>query len=311
MKRKLLTIISPAFNEKLNLLNFVKKVNEIKKKILGYDLNLVVIDDGSTDGSINELKKIEKKFKFLNYISFTKNFGQQPAIFSGLENFVSDYYVIIDSDLQQDPIEILKMIKIIEKKKIDIIQMKKINFGYETTVKTFFSKFFYFLFSKITQIKIDSGSSDFYLISKRVRDKIISTTFSNNFLRGFLHWSGYSKIYLEYKPTRRKLGTSNYNFSKQINFGLTGFFNYQKNFFLFLFFLSILVMTSCFAYVVYLFLDYYFFANSSPAGWRTIVVLLLFFSSINLFINSIMIYLVTILFDKISKKPSYIINEKI
>lgn len=310
MKRKLLTIISPAFNEKLNLLNFVKKVNEIKTKIVNYELCLVVIDDGSTDGSINELKKIKQKFKFLNYISFTKNFGHQAAIFAGLENFCSDYYVIIDSDLQQDPYEILKMIKAIDKNKVDIIQMKKINYGYESAFKTFFSKFFYFLFSKITKIKIDSGSSDFYLISKRVRDKIISTTFSNNFLRGFIHWSGYSKIYLEYKPNRRKLGRSNYNLSKQINFGLTGFFNYQKNFFLSLFFLAIFVMTACFSYVVYLFLDYYFFANTAPDGWRTIVVLLLFFSSINFFINSLMIYLVTILFDKTSQKPSYIIDEK-
>lgn len=309
-KKRTITVITPCYNEQSNLKFFFKKFLNVKKKINKFNFNLVFVNDGSKDDTLKKIKTLSKKYRFIKYLSLTKNFGHQNAIYAGLVNYFSDYYIVMDSDLQHDPNIIHLMVKNILKKKVDIIQMKKLNSNYESKFKIFTSKLFYFLFSFITKIKIDSGSSDFYMISKRVRDQIVLSPFSKNFLRGFLHWSGFPKIYLTYNPKKRVFGKSSYNFFKQLDFGLTGFFNFQNNLFTKIFLLSLIIMLLCAGFIIFLFFDYFVLNNKGPDGWSTIIVILLFFGSITFFINSILIYLITLLINVIAKKPNYIINEK-
>ena len=170
-----------------------------------------------------------------------KNYGQQIAIYFGLKEGKAKLFGVLDSDCQQNPNYFIKMIDLLKSKKLELVQMKKKYGNYENPIKRFLSKFFYFVFSKISNVDIDPGSSDFYLFSNKLREKIISSRISMYFLRGFIHQNSSSKKeYIEYLPTKRLSGVSKYNLFKQLKFALTAIYLYGNKilksiFFLFLF----------------------------------------------------------------------------
>ena len=304
-------LILPVFNEEKNIINFDNSLNKTFKQFKNkIKFKKVYINDGSKDNSKNLLAKIKKNSNNIKIISFTKNFGHQNAIKAGMNETLADYYLVMDTDMQQNP-ELLKiMIDTIIESNCDIVQMNKKYDNYEKLHKRLFSFFFYKIFKILTGIDLKKGSSDFYVINREVRNKIVEAKFSNNFIRGFIHWAGFSKIYLSYSPKKRIHGHSKYNIINQLELALTGLYYYTSKVYIFTFLLALISFTVSFAYIFFVIYQY-LIGNNLP-GWTELAIFSLFFGSTILLLISILLFLVTKIFTIISGKPDYIIkNEKI
>ena len=306
-----IALILPVYNEQKNIIKFDTSISNILKN---FDKKIrfkkIYINDGSTDKSKDLLDTIKKKSKNTKVISFTKNFGHQNAIKAGMYEELADYYLVMDTDMQQSPELIKIMIDTIIKSKCDIVQMNKKYNNYEKLYKRIFSFSFYKIFKKLTDIDLKKGSSDFYIINKEVRDKIIEAKLSNNFIRGFIHWAGFSKIYLSYTPRKRLYGISKYNLVNQLELALTGLYYYTSKVYIFTFILAFISFAVSLAYIIFVIYQY-LIGNNLP-GWTELAVFSLFFGSTILLLISILLFLVTKIFTIISGKPDYIIkNEKI
>tara|TARA_B100000795_G_scaffold263028_1_gene241617 strand:- start:1975 stop:2913 length:939 start_codon:yes stop_codon:yes gene_type:complete len=308
--KKKICIVSAFYNECDNLTKFISTFDKTRTLLLkrGYNVSLVLVNDGSTDNSILTVKKILKKKKYIKLISLTKNYGQQIAIFTGFQKNDADFYGAIDSDGQQDPKYFIQMLKNLEQNKFDIIQMKKKYGNYEGSFKKLFSKFFYFIFNKLTNIKLESGSSDFYMFTKRVRNEIISSNISKFFLRGFIHWTGFPKRNLDYLPTKRLKGVSKYNIYRQLDFALTAIYLYGTKLFIQLFIVSFIIMILSILFIMYIIYDYFFLGSLVP-GWATLSILITFSGSLNIFFCCLITFFSVKLGNILSIKPNYIVEK--
>lgn len=307
MNKKKLNIISPVYNESENLNNFYNKIKiSINKLQNNYDINLILVDDGSKDNSDTIIQKLSNEDKIVKGIYFTKNFGHQNAILAGLKEFDADLYLVIDSDLQHNPELIELMLDNMMKTNSEIIQMKKSYTDYEFFLKRIFSKFFYLLFSKLTNINIEPGSSDFFLISEKVRSRLLDSKISHSFVRGFLHWTGFKKMSIDFTPSKRTSGKSNYSFLKLLEFALTGLYFYTSKLYMFIFIFSFLIMFGCLIFVIYIITSYFTGNLVENTGWSTTTILILFFGSLSLLLNSVLLFILNKIFDYSSNKPPYI-----
>ena len=232
-KKKRISIISAFYNEEQNLRKFITNFDNTRSKLIkkGYSIKLVLVNDGSDDNSEEIVQKFIKKKKYIKLINLKKNYGQQLAIFFALKSEKADFYGALDSDCQQDPKYFIKMIEILSSKKVQLVQMRKKYGNYESKIKKFFSKNFYYLFSNFAKIEIDPGSSDFYLFTKNVRNKIVSSKSSKLFLRGFIHLNDFKKYYYDYTPLKRTKGNSKYTTLKQIEFALSAMYLFARKYF--------------------------------------------------------------------------------
>ena len=306
-----IAIISPVFNEESSLPLLLEKFLALKELInkKNYDLRIVFVNDGSKDNSYQVLKNLKDKYNFITIVNLTKNFGHQEAIFAGLESIESDFYGVMDSDLQHDPILFVTMLDRIINNNCEVVQMQKINkIYYENKFKTFISSLFYKVFKKFTKIELKPGSSDFYLFTKKIRHLIVSSEISKGFIRGFIHWLGYKSVFIEYTPEKRIYGKSNYNFTEQLNLGVNGIYYYSKKITFYILTLSIFVSICSLFYFLYILVEYFYF-NTLIEGWATIIALILFFGAISIFLNSIIVFFILKIFNIVSKKPFYIREE--
>lgn len=305
---KLISIISPVYNEENNLPLLIEKFLSLKDQINKKNINLqlIFVNDGSNDNSFKILKNFKSKYDFVKIINLTKNFGHQEAIFAGLESVDSDFYGVIDSDLQQDPILFVTMIDKIINNSCEVVQMQKLNtLKYENRLKIFMSQLFYRFFKILTKIELRPGSSDFYLFTKKIRDLIISTDISKNFIRGFIHWLGYKTVFIEYTPQKRIHGKSNYNFTEQLNLGVNGIYYYSQKITNYILTLSIFIALCSLIYFIYIMIEHFYF-HTQIEGWATIIALVLFFGAVGIFLNSLIVFFVLKIFNVVSKKPFYI-----
>ncbi len=278
-KKKSICIISAFYNEEENLENFIKEISKIKSRLnrSGYLMNLVLINDGSVDRSAEIVKKNIKSQKFIRLVNLKKNYGHQIAIYLGLKVFKSDFYGVLDSDCQHDPNFFIKMLKHLKKNDLDLVQMKKKYGNYENYFKKLLSRIFYFIFSKISNIRIDPGSSDFYFFNYKLRNKIINSNISKLFLRGFIHFNSKNKDYLKYLPNKRLKGVSKYNLIKQLDFAFTAIYLYGNKIFKTSFILFIIVNICM---ITLTFLKNSFFSHLI-LGQTIYLISLLFFTFIN------------------------------
>jgi len=306
---KTICIISAFYNEEANLSNHIKNLEKVRLKLKDqkFKVNFVLVNDGSTDDSLKILKKLSKNKKYIKILNLTKNYGQQVAIYVALKENNADYYGAIDSDGQQDPILFLKMARELKKKNVEIIQMKKKYGFHENFIKSFFSKIFYIFFTYLTNIDLKPGSSDFYLITKKIRNEIIKSEISKYFLRGFIHWTGLPKIYIEYKPSKRKKGNSKYSMNKQLDFGLTAIYLYGTNLFIKIFILCFVLIILSFGFIVYSIYEHYVH-NVQVPGWASIIILVTFFGALNIFFISLITFFSIKFGNFLSMKQNYFIK---
>lgn len=306
LKKKTITIICPFFNEEKNLEVFYKRLkstlSNIDKLI---ECKIAFINDGSSDKSEEIINEIKKKDEVVSLVNFTKNFGHQNAILAGLENFESDYYITLDTDLQMPTEIIVDMVKNVQSNNYQIVYCSPKNLEYEKKFKKILSILFYKFFSLIADFKIENAS-DYWIITKKIRDLIINNNLSQNFIRGFIHSTGHKKLLINYTKERRIEGKSKYDLLKQIELGLSGIYLYFNKIYVYIFLLAFLIFMLGVIYFIWIWISY--FKGSVISGWTSLALILTVVGTIIIVTNSIIIFFLQKIVSIVSKEKKYIIR---
>ncbi len=218
---KLLSIIVPCYNEEEMIRIFY---NEVVKSMSNISIKyeIIFIDDGSTDGSLVIIKELAKQDRKVKYVSFSRNFGKESAIYAGLENSKGDYVVLMDADLQDPPALLAEMIERIESGEYDCVATYRLTRNGEPVIRSFFAKMFYKLMHRISKTKIVPGARDFRMMSRRMVGAVISMTEYNRFSKGILSWVGFDTYWISYENKERVKGRSKWKFWELLAYSFDG-----------------------------------------------------------------------------------------
>lgn len=215
------SIVVPCYNESEAIPIFYDELNKIIPK-LGTEYELILIDDGSADNTLTVIKALAEKDERVKYISFSRNFGKEAAMYAGLEAAGGDYTAIMDADLQDPPSLLIQMYKEIKKGEYDCIATRRATRKGEPPVRSFFAKLFYKLINKISSTEIIDGARDFRLMTRKMVDAVLSVREYNRFSKGIFSWVGYKTKWISYDNIERSTGETKWSFSKLLLYSLDG-----------------------------------------------------------------------------------------
>lgn len=218
---KRIDIVVPCFNEEDVLEMFYTKTESILNTIKGYSFRYIFVDDGSKDNTLNIMTSLSQTHKNINYLSFSRNFGKEAAMYAGLKYTTGDYVIVMDADLQHPPAMIPDMIAVIEQGHDCCAAMRTDRKG-ESVVKSWFSRLFYKLSNKLTSVKLVQGAVDFRIMSKQMVDSIMELTENQRFSKGIFSWVGFDTQWIPYKNVERPVGHSKWSFWGLFKYAIDG-----------------------------------------------------------------------------------------
>ena len=275
----------------------------------GYDFEIVFVDDGSTDATLHELRKAFHLQRCpVKVVSFSRNFGEEAGIFAGMQQASGEYISLIDADLQQRPEIIRDMVEILDKQQdIDVVAAYQDRRG-ESKVLSFFKKGFYRLINALSDVNLKSDASDFRTFRKSVAESILSLGEYHRFSKGIFAWVGYKTHYIPYTACERAAGTTKWNFGKLFNYAIDGIIGYSTKPLRISTLLGFLTAIAALMYLIVVVLQKLITGIDIP-GYATIIVLILFLGSMQLFCIGIIGEYVGRTFVQSKERPIYIAKE--
>lgn len=300
-----LSIIIPAYNEEDNIIELNKKLTNTLKEL---DYELIYIDDGSIDKTLEKLKEISTNDN-IKYISFSKNFGKDAAIYAGLKNSSGDYICIIDADLQQNPKYIISMYEHLNKNKnTDQIAMVMKDRNSETFFNRFAKKTFYKLINKLSDIEMVDGASDFRMFRKNIKNALLSLSEKNRFTKGMFSWIGFNTEYMYYKVEKRFSGKTKFGLKNHIKYAITGITNFSIKPLHLSTIIGIITSLLSLIYIIITIFQVLIFGKDTP-GYASLLVISLFLGGLQLiFIGLIGTYIGKTYLET-KQRPIYIEKE--
>ena len=305
MKKKVLSVIVSCYNEEESLPMFYKSITNTASKMDNLEFELIFVDDGSKDNTLNLLKKFHKTDKRVRYISFSRNFGKEAAMYAGLQNATGDYITVMDADLQDPPALLPEMYRLISLEGYDIVATRRVTRSGEPKIRSFFARQFYKIINKMTdRVEIVDGARDFRLMTRQVVDSILELGEYNRFSKGIFSFVGFKTKYLEYENIKRVSGQTKWSFFALVKYALGGIIAFTiipltwPIYFGFLFLII--------SFVMFLIMVFNGFLVSALF---TIITLMLFISGLLfIFIGNIGLYLAKDYLEN-KKRPIYIVKE--
>lgn len=303
-----LSLVVPCYNEAENVAAFQEAVIGAFDGC-GYDYEIVFIDDGSRDATLHNLRKIYAAQKCpVKVVSFSRNFGKEAGLYAGLQHASGDYISLIDADLQQRPEIVRDMVKILdEQPEYDVVAAYQDRRS-EGKVLSFFKKSFYALINKLSDVTLQPDASDFRTFRRSVRDSILELTEYHRFSKGIFAWVGYNTCFIPYTACERAAGTTKWNFWKLTEYAIEGIIGYSTAPLRLATVLGGVSGIAAIFYLVWVILEKLIKGIDVP-GYATIIVLLLFFGSMQLFCIGIIGEYVGRTFEQSKDRPVYIAKE--
>lgn len=307
MKQKI-SIVVPCYNEEMMIPLFYQETMKIVKRLKEkYDHELIFIDDGSTDNTLNLLKEMRNQDQNIRIISFSRNFGKESAIYAGLENTIGDLVVLMDADLQHDPNIILEMVKEIENGYDTVTTIRKNRKG-EPILKSFYAKMFYRLMNKIGEIELMQGAQDYRMMTREVVNAVLSMKEYNRFSKGIFNWVGFKVKYIEAENIPRVIGESKWSIKKLFKYageGITSFTTAPLKFsIIFGLVISILAMILGVEIVIQTIV-----MGKDTPGYASTITAVLFIGGIQILSIGILSEYISKMYMEIKNRPKYIIKE--
>lgn len=301
------SIIVPCYNEQEALPIFYEEINRILES-MPCEYEILFIDDGSDDKTLDILKKIAGRNKMIKYISFSRNFGKEAAIYAGFCNVTGDYAVIMDADMQDPPALLPQMLEILLTGNYDSVAARRKNRVGEPVLRSWFARWFYRIINRISDADIMDGARDFRLMKKSMVDAIVKMGEYNRFSKGIFGWIGFHTYWLSYENQERVAGETKWNFWKLMRYALEGIIDFSQAP------LSIaswfgVIMTACsFMAVVFIIVRKLLFGDPVE-GWASLACIITFIGGVQLFCIGLMGQYIAKAYLEVKKRPHYIISE--
>jgi dolichol-phosphate mannosyltransferase len=299
------SVIVPCYNESKALSLFFQELKKHLPKKYSYEI--IFVNDGSNDDTLEIIKSISSEHSIAHYISFSRNFGHQNALKAGFDLSSGDCAICLDSDLQHPPEIIPKLLKKWEQG-FESVVTKRIDHDSISFFKKSTSKLFYRLTNRLSDVKMEEGVADFRLLDRKVIDALKELSENQIFLRAVIQWLGFKQTVVEYKAAERVAGESKYTIRKMFSFALSGITAFSIKPLRFSIYLGSLIASLAFLYGFYALYINIFTSQAIP-GWTSVVMSVLFIGGLNLLMLGIIGEYLGKLFIQNKKRPNYIISE--
>lgn len=308
---KLLSVIVPCYNEEESVADFytelMKNSGFFEEKEL--EVEILYIDDGSKDKTVEEVKKLREKDERVHLISFSRNFGKEAGIYAGLQNAEGDYLVVMDVDLQDPPSLLPEMFQYIEQG-YDSVATRRVTRKGEPVLRSFFARMFYRLMRKISSTEIVDGARDYRLMTRQVADAILSMKEYNRFTKGIYGWVGFQTKWLEFENVERKKGETKWSFWKLLLYSLEGIVAFSTAPVTFAAVMGVLFCVLAFLLIIVIVIRTALFGDP-VAGWPSLVCIISLISGVQLFCLGIVGQYVSKTYLEVKERPIYIVKEKL
>lgn len=310
MEKSKVTLVIPMYYEEKVAEECYKRVKENLVKLENYEYEVIFVNDGSKDRTLEILEKIAEEDINVKVISFSRNFGHQAAVTAGLQYVTGDAIVIMDADLQDPPELIPDMLKLWEQGNEVIYGKRKSRDG-ESIFKLFTAKMFYKTLNALSDVEIPRDTGDFRLVDRKVVETINALPEHNKFLRGLFSWVGYKQKAFEYERKERFAGETKYPLKKMLKLASDGIISFSTKPLKLVGALGMISIIISIVLLAYAFVSYIFNLNNISAGWTSIMVVVTFFSGIQLLSIWIIAEYVGRIYDETKQRPQYIVDRKI
>ena len=304
---KKISIIVPCYNEEETIELYYKEMQKISKKIKNAEFEIIFVNDGSTDKTLDILRNLAKN-KDVRYLSFSRNFGKEAGIYAGLKYATGDYVGLMDVDLQDPPEMLTEMYNILETGEYDCAATRRVSREGEPPIRSFFARLYYKIINKISKTEIVDGARDFRLMTRQMVDSILEVTEYNRFSKGIFSWVGYKTKWLEYQNIERVAGTTKWSFWKLFLYSLESIVAFST---VPLSIASIFGILFCFvAFIIILFIIIRTLIFGDPtSGWPSMACIMFFIGGIQLLCTGIIGQYLSKTYLEVKNRPVYIVKE--
>lgn len=307
MKQSIILVV-PCYNEEDVLPLFYKEYCSVAEQLSDYIIEVLFVDDGSKDRTIEIVKKLAGKDKRVKYLSFSRNFGKEAAIYAGLQNADGDYVVIMDADLQDPPALLPEMLDAIVKEGYDSAATRRVTRKGEPPVRSFFARCFYRLMNKISTTEIMDGARDYRLMTRQFRDAILQMGEYNRFSKGIFGWVGFRTKWIEFENVERQAGETKWSFWNLLVYSIEGIIGFSTVPLALVSVLGLFVCLAAFVFLAVILVKTLCFGDP-VAGWPSMVCIILLLGGIQLFCMGILGMYLSKTYLETKKRPIYICGE--
>ncbi|CYW69628.1 glycosyltransferase family 2 protein [Streptococcus suis] len=305
----MISVIVPCFNEEEAIPYFYDAMEKVRKE-MGEQFEYIFVNDGSKDRTLTVLRQLSGQDRAVRYLSFSRNFGKEAALYAGLQAAQGELVTVMDVDLQDPPEMLMEMKAMLDgNPDLDCVGTRRVSREGEPPIRSFFAKLFYKLMNKISQVEVVDGARDFRLMRRHMVDAILSVSEYNRFSKGIFAWVGFETEYLPYKNVERVAGQTSWSFWKLLSYSIEGIINFSDTplniasytgFFTFLLSLVLMVIVVIKTLVF----------GDPTIGWPSTICIILFLGGLQLMTIGILGKYLAKVFLETKKRPIYIVKEK-
>lgn len=306
--KKLLSVVVGCYNEEEALPYFYKEICEVAKKMKDLNFEFIFINDGSKDKTLEVLKEFHEKDKRVRYISFSRNFGKEAAMYAGLEHSKGDYVTIMDADLQDPPYLLEEMYHGIKEEGYDCVGTRRVTRKGEPPIRSFFARMFYRLINKMSKVELVDGARDYRLMTRQMVDAILTMKEYKRFSKGLFSFVGFKTKWLEYENVERVAGETTWSFWKLFIYAIDGITAFSTVPLVVSAAIGILFCLISFIMILIIIIKTLLYGDP-VSGWPSLVCIIFMISGIQLFCMGIMGQYLSNTYLETKKRPIYIIKE--
>ncbi len=308
---QLLSVVVPCYNEEAALPYFYSSIQEttdILTEKYGLDIEFLFVDDGSKDGTLVLLRQYAQADSRVRYISFSRNFGKEAALYAGLENARGDYVVTMDADLQDPPSLLPEMYEAVSSGGFDSAATRRVSRTGEPPIRSFFARMFYRLINRISKTDIVDGARDFRLMSRPMTDAVLSMGEYNRFSKGIYGWGGFQTKWLPYENAERVAGETKWSFWGLFLYSIEGIMAFSTAPLAISSFIGVMLCVVSFVWLVYIVASTFLYGAQTPGVPTLACLLLMLNGSLHLALGIIGQYLAKTYLEA-KRRPLYIVRE--
>lgn len=303
----MISVIVPCYNEQESLPLFYQEVTRVLTG-MGKPYELLFVNDGSTDDTLPILRKLAAEDGAVRYLSFSRNFGKESAMYAGFRRAQGDYVAVMDADLQHPPALLPRMLELLEGGEYDSVAARRVDRAGEPPIRSFFARMFYRLINRISDVELVDGAMDYRLMRREMVEAIVSMGEYNRFSKGIFGWVGFRTYWLECENAERVAGRTKWSFWKLFKYAVDGIINFSGAPLAIASWGGILMTFLAFFLLVFIVVRKLAFGDP-VAGWASTVCIIIFIGGIQLFCLGIMGQYIARTYMETKRRPHYIIAE--